>query len=207
MRQEGARLQLLAEKLALGLGWHVLCLLQSPDMIPAEIPSVAALVRTISFKRVALRAAFFALLAYHLGLLIGHVWDGRFFDLATSLRWLSGALLFSGILALRRVGVPIFWGRKAVVLWSLVVLLHAHAGLSSVPSPVDAPAAATLMTFGEVLGGLLTALSLVLLVALVRGAVSERQRRSHKRLFDRRPIAISGFLIVLSPRPPPFSAV
>jgi hypothetical protein len=137
-----------------------------------------------------------------------HAWDGRLFELATSLHWLAGAFLLTGILALRRVGVPLLWGRKAIVLWLLVLLLHAHAALSTVPQPAQAPVAGlTLVTLGEAIGGVFAALTLLVLVSFARGASPRLRSRRVDQPLVRRPAAASGFLIVFSPRPPPAPAL
>src|SRR5262245_66151978 len=71
------------------------------------------------------------LMVFHAGLLVLHAVDGRLFEPATSVRWALGLLLCAGFVALRRAGVPLLWGREAVVLWLLAILLHCQAILST----------------------------------------------------------------------------
>ena len=43
------------------------------------------------------------------------------------------------LVVLRRRGVPLLWGRRALVVWMLVVLLHWTAGAPAQPATIDAP--------------------------------------------------------------------
>jgi hypothetical protein len=82
-------------------------------------------------------AAVVLLLVFHAGLLWTHIVGGRLFEPAVALRWGIGFLLLGLLVALRRVGVPVLWGRRALVVWVLVALLHVSAAL---------PATATSLT-------------------------------------------------------------
>ena len=53
--------------------------------------------------------------------------SGRLLDPAVAVRWGMGALLLVALTALRRAGVPVLWGRRALVVWVLVALLHCTA--------------------------------------------------------------------------------
>lgn len=68
------------------------------------------------------------------GLAIFHIslfWDrlvgGQLLDPLVAGRWLAAAALASGLVALRRRGVSLVAGRRALVVWLLVVLLHYSA--------------------------------------------------------------------------------
>ena len=74
-----------------------------------------------------------ALVAFHLGLLWLRLSSGTSLGLAEILRWSAAAPLLAAFLALRRFGVPVLWGRKAMVLWLIVLVLHSAA----VTSPFD----------------------------------------------------------------------
>jgi hypothetical protein len=59
-------------------------------------------------------------------------WDqlatGRLVDPALALKWIGAGTLCAALLALRRAGVALLWGRKAFVVWVLVAFLHVGAG-------------------------------------------------------------------------------
>jgi hypothetical protein len=151
------------------------------------------------------RVAVLLLVAHHAWLLGARILDGQIVDPLVALRWTAAALLATAFLGLRRLGLPLVRGRKAIVLWLLVVLLHAHAAW--VPATTGAPAAGreTVATAAApVVAGSVLALGLFLLtlllretrpaVALARGPLSgEAPPR----------LAASGFLLRLSARPPP----
>jgi hypothetical protein len=65
-----------------------------------------------------------ALVVFHLVLFWDQIGDGRLLDPAVAARWGMSALLVLALAGLRRAGVPILWGRRALVVWVLVALLH-----------------------------------------------------------------------------------
>jgi hypothetical protein len=65
-----------------------------------------------------------ALVVFHLVLFWNQIGDGRLLDPAVAVRWGVSALLLVVLTGLRRAGVPVFWGRRALVMWVLVALLH-----------------------------------------------------------------------------------
>jgi hypothetical protein len=73
------------------------------------------------------------LILFHVGLLVADTIGGRLLDPVVGTRWLAGLALFVLLLALRRLGVSLLWGRRAAVLWLLVVLLHGSVGLEAEP--------------------------------------------------------------------------
>ena len=110
------------------------------------------------------------LLAFHAVLLWTHLLSGRLFEPAVALRWGIGLLLLGLLWALRRAGVPLLWGRRALVVWVLVALLHVSAARpatadSMTTSPVDEtlsmvvlpPTAGLIFTAGLLLFGALIA--------------------------------------------------
>jgi hypothetical protein len=69
----------------------------------------------------------FALLVlFHAWLLWTHIVAGKAFEPSTALRWLVAVGVLAGFRALSRHGVPLL-GRRAVILWLLVILLHCQA--------------------------------------------------------------------------------
>lgn len=91
------------------------------------------------------------LVAFHGWLFAGRLAEGELLEPAVALRWLASLLLVAALLGLRRAGVPLLRGRKALVFWLLVVLLHWSATpMAERGSPVDelliaAPGVLTLM--------------------------------------------------------------
>jgi hypothetical protein len=62
---------------------------------------------------------------FHLFLFWDRVVGGELFNPAIALKWLAATGLVAALAVLRRMGVPLTSGRKACVVWLLVVLLHA----------------------------------------------------------------------------------
>jgi hypothetical protein len=78
-----------------------------------------------------------ALAIFHIFLFWDRLVGGDLFDPAIALRWLAAAGLVSALAALRRMGIPLASGRKALVIWLLVVLLHASGRSVPVVAPGD----------------------------------------------------------------------
>jgi hypothetical protein len=72
-----------------------------------------------------------ALVVFHAALLWNQIGDGRLLDPAVATRWGVAVLLVGALAALRRAGVPMLWGRRALVVWVLVALLHWTASPAS----------------------------------------------------------------------------
>lgn len=83
-------------------------------------------VRLVAAVRV---GAVLLLLGFHAVLFWSNIADGRLFEPAVALRWSIGGLLLALLVGLRRIGVPVLWGRRALVVWVLVALLHVGAAL------------------------------------------------------------------------------
>jgi len=106
-----------------------------------------------------------ALLIFHVYLFWNRLVVGDLFDPAVSLRWLAAVGLLSALATLRRMGVPLAYGRKAFVTWLLVVLLHASGRAAPVPATDAPPGLDTSLIF--VLPPTLTVLGLGLLCATI----------------------------------------
>jgi hypothetical protein len=124
-----------------------------------------------AWRQLFARTFWAAVVVFHAALLLSHAESGRLFEPVTATRWLVGLALVAGLHGLRRCGA-VFRGRRAVVLWLLVILLHGHAAWS--PSAVDAaggwPALLTLQVgSGAMFGASLTVLG--------RLALALRRRR------------------------------
>jgi hypothetical protein len=161
------------------------------------------------------------LVLFHLWLFWNRLADGRFHDLAVASRWIVGALMLAGFLALRRLGnsrgprsgqiaEPAnrgSVGRKSLVLWLFVVLLHLQAigaSAGAVFEPAVMPG--TVAAFGANLALVTTA------TALGLALLARSRRDSAARLAGLRGVAVripapaaptAGFLPEFSSRPPP----
>lgn len=65
-----------------------------------------------------------ALAFFHASLFWDRLVDGQLLDPLVAARWLSAIALTAGLVALRRRGVSLVAGRRSLVVWLLVVLLH-----------------------------------------------------------------------------------
>jgi hypothetical protein len=152
-------------------------------------------------------AAILVLSVFHAWLLASHIHQGRMTDPAVAVRWVAGALILAGFLFLRRVGAPLLWSRRAVVLWLFVVLLHWHAIASPsalVPYTFAMPETITVAAGPVALGPVFAVLGFAILAA-----------RMKRRAFDLRAlrvcpsgpsfagVPVGGFAPQISSRPPP----
>jgi len=80
-----------------------------------------------------------ALVVLHAAIFWSHLDSGRLMEPLTAGRWLVSLFLVGFLVVLRRRGVPLLWGRRALVVWMLVVLLHWTAGAPAQPATIDAP--------------------------------------------------------------------
>jgi hypothetical protein len=76
------------------------------------------------------------LAAFHARLLWDRLAAGELFDPEIALRWSGALFLLVALVALHRAGVSLVKGRRALVVWLLVALLHWSAG----PTRSDAAA-------------------------------------------------------------------
>jgi hypothetical protein len=112
------------------------------------------------------------LLVFHAALFWMHLLSGRLFEPAVALRWGVGLLLIGLLWVLRRGGVPLLWGRRALVVWLLVALLHVSAARpATTDSMTETPVDATLsmMVLPPAMGLVLTAGLLLLAALALRG--------------------------------------
>ncbi|MGE3843236.1 MAG: hypothetical protein AB7I50_16820 [Vicinamibacterales bacterium] len=171
-------------------------------------PSIVNLSWIRQLTRVATRLSYAALLVYHAVLLLLHVWQGRLLEPDTLLRWLLGGLLFAGFVWLRRLDLPLFWGRKAIALWALVALLHAHAvavpGDGTVADARETAAVVLFLTQTVSLGGFAVGLLLLAWMLRQQPAVARTLRAPLVQAL-RGPHVSSGYANVISARPPPRS--
>jgi hypothetical protein len=116
---------------------------------------------------------------------------------ATPMR-VVGVALFAAMIALRRAGVPLLWGRRALVVWLMVTLLHVGAFKAAEPAMTALDAAAdvalTLFTVPSPVATIALLASLLLALASLRsrprgarpsGAAFLRRRNHDDRLTPR----------------------
>ena len=156
--------------------------------------------------RALVRLSFAGLVAFHVWLLGLHLVDGRAFEPATTARWAVALLILAGFRALSRRDLPLFFSRRGVGLWLLVVVIHCSAAWDggapaaferAIPEPVTA--LAQLSVTALVLGAAIAA-------ALVLGArpwPGSRPAFAVPALIAGLPA--SGFVVHFSARPPPLA--
>ena len=83
--------------------------------------------------RIALRLLGVLLVVFHGHLLWQRFADGSLVDLSVAAQWLASGLLLIGLALVRQRTGSLFRGRDAAVLWILIALLHALAGIPATP--------------------------------------------------------------------------
>lgn len=143
-----------------------------------------------------------ALILLHIWIFWGQLVSGRLVDPVVALKWIGSGALFTALILLRRSGIPLFWGRKAFVVWLLVALLH--VGPAS-PAPTgDAAAdahAEMVFVLPLVAPFTLLGLGLLLLAWLRRSAPTRRRAWTEPDAPSFRPTFV--FCQPLAPRAPP----
>jgi hypothetical protein len=150
--------------------------------------------------------SFASLVVFHVWLLGTHLIDGRAFEPATAVRWVLAVLVLTGFRALGRRGLPLVFGRRAIGLWLLVVIIHCSAAWDgaaaaaldrAVPESVTALAqfSATTLVLGAALA--------IALATIRRPGTGGRPARSAPAMVAGLPMA--GFAFQFSPRPPPLA--
>jgi hypothetical protein len=84
-------------------------------------------------------AAIAALALLHALLFWGRVADGSLLKPEVAARWGSALALLAAMRALQRHRIPLFHGRRALVLWCLIAMLHASADVDRARAAGDAP--------------------------------------------------------------------
>jgi FtsH-binding integral membrane protein len=139
------------------------------------------------------------LVAFHGWLFAGRLAGGELLEPAVALRWIASVLLVIALLGLRRAGVPLIRGRKALVFWVLVLLLHWTA----------TPLAERGLPVNELLIAAPGVITLAVGVGLVLATVLVRRRVRPPRMTRIRPLpptvtpVLQCLLTVHAARPPP----
>ncbi len=113
--------------------------------------------------RVAATAVAAVLLLFHGWLLWHQLGSGELLDPLTATKWAAALAMVGGLVALKAAGVSLFKGRQALVMWTLVVIVHWSAAgrVAEVTTPENGPATAVTVALpaAEALTGLALALA------------------------------------------------
>lgn len=119
------------------------------------------------------------LVIFHVALFWNHIGEGRLLDPAVATRWGIGALLLLALAALRRAGVSLLWGRRALVVWVLVALLHWTAAPAADGGAAARGGAMALLLVDFPAGASVTLLAAsLLLLILLRARAAPRSTRA-----------------------------
>jgi hypothetical protein len=157
--------------------------------------------------RRALLAAAALLVLFHAWIFAAQVLNGQLTDASLLFRWLVAGGLVAALVALRRHGISIFRGRRAVAIWVLAALLHGPAAarrLDTVGEPAVPDFVATLTEFATAFGLALTLAAALGRFRSPRNGVARgipAIPASPPRWKSSRFYAFTRF----SPRPPPLS--
>lgn len=149
--------------------------------------------------------AFAALVVFHVWLLWTHIVAGKAFEPGTAMRWLVAVGVLAGFRALSRRGLPVLFGRRAIVLWLLVILIHCHAVWTGDVVVSDLALPETVHALSQLTGavGVLGTLLAALLVA--RAAAHAPVRRLAAVPAMAAGLPSDGVTFRFAPRPPPLA--
>jgi hypothetical protein len=150
------------------------------------------------------RLAAAVLIVFHTWLLWTQATLGTLLDPDVAFRWALAGLVLAAFWALRRLGVPLLWGRRAVVLWVLVIVIHAHAVWTGDAMALPAAVPQAVVNLVSLSVPAATFASLLFLVWVTRRYATLHPR---VRQCDVRPV-FAGLpanvcALQFSPRPPP----
>jgi hypothetical protein len=145
------------------------------------------------------------LMAFHVWLFVGQVWDGQFANLALASRWIIAAGLIAGLVNLHRRGVSVIRGRRPVAIWLVAAILHGPALARDVD--VNAAIPEVVATIARVAAGL-TILGVVLLIGVAGLRRRDTSPLRALAVLDT-PIQVgarsSRSYLRFAPRPPPIA--
>lgn len=148
------------------------------------------------------------LAAYHLVLFWDRVADQSLFQPQVALRWLLTLAFLRVAWRFRAAGVPIFRGRRALVFWLMVALLHASfVGPLAEDGRLAGAGGAELSLLFTAPAVLIAGLVLALMTRRVFGGSTVAPATGATKRLDAGPasrfVAQAGFLPTLCRRPPP----
>jgi len=154
------------------------------------------------------RAAFALLVAFHAWLLWTHLAAGQAFEPGEVIRWLVAVGVLVGFRALSRLGLPLLSGRRAVVLWLLVILIHCHAVWTGGVITADLGVPETLHALSQFTGSISVLGTLIVTLVAVHAAhaaaVADRRRTMPAPALVAG-LPSDGFTFRFAPRPPPLA--
>lgn len=152
-----------------------------------------------------LKGSALALAAFHVWLFARQIADGVLLaSPATLLKWLAAAALVAALAALRRQGVPLLRGRKAIAVWALAGLLHAPA-IGDRVATLDTPVIPeVVITLSQTLVSMAPlAAAMLLLVAAREHLIARSAMRRAAASFVAPRLQPPRAALRFSPRPPP----
>jgi hypothetical protein len=149
------------------------------------------------------RLVFWALVAFHVALFSVHVIQGRLLEPQTAGRWVAAVLLLAGFRRLSRLGLPLVFGQRAVVLWLLVILLHCHAGWATGSTSLDLAVPETLGALSQLTGSIAVLGALLVVLRIARQRLRRDGRAACAAPVILAGLASPGFIFRFAPRPPP----
>jgi len=151
------------------------------------------------------RLAFWALVAFHAGLFSVHVVQGRLLEPDSAGRWVLAVLLLAGFRRLSRLGLPLVFGQRAVVLWLLVIMLHCHAGWANDSTGLDLAVPETLGALSQLAGSVAVLGPLLVVLLIGRQRLWRDGRAAFASPVIRGGLASPDFVFQFTPRPPPLA--
>ena len=149
-----------------------------------------------------------SLVLFHASLFYTHAIDGRLADPAVALRWSLGAVLAALLVAFGTMGLPLFRGRRALIVWLLVSLLHVStartATLEALTSITPEETAVALIVLPSAAAPLVWATAMLLAGVLLKARTTKPLARASWLAHDA-DARISSRQVVplLVPRAPP----
>lgn len=149
----------------------------------------------------------------HVDLLAERIVSQTFLTPEVALRWFLSGLLLGALALLRWRGISLVRGRPALVIWTLVLLLHAMALLPAVENLAQDLGEAARYGFLGLLPAVVALGPIALLLALFTlfGAPAGTRKPSPRPLFAldvlRQPALAAGFGNAVGCRPPPVATI
>ena len=172
---------------------------------PARRSSTRAQDLVLIAVRAAGQVAFGLLVAFHVWLLWTHIVAGKAYEPATAFRWLLAIGVLAGFRALSRLGLPLLFGRRAVALWLLVILIHCHAVWTGDVVTADLGVPETLHALSQITGSISVLGALAVVLLGTQAAAALVMRRALLVPIGLAGLSSDGFTHGFAPRPPPLA--
>lgn len=173
--------------------------------IPARHSSTRAQTLVRTAVQAVGRLAFALLVLFHVWLLWTHIVAGKAFEPGTALRWLVAVGVLAGFRALSRHGLPVLFGRRAVVLWLLVILIHCHAVWTGDVVMADLALPETIHALSQLTGSISVIGAMIAVLFAAHAAASPTMRRVLLEPAIVAGLPADGVVLSFAPRPPPLA--